>query len=195
MLQITDISDPRLPLFRSLLRYRAAYPDETVTVGQMLGFLSRNTGCFERSTEEGHFTGSAWLVHPDNSTFLLTHHRKLGKWLQLGGHADGNHDVLDVAIKEAVEESGIKDIEVLQTEIFDVDIHRIPARTGEPEHLHYDVRYLLRSRSASYCVSNESHDLAWINADELHHFTQEHSMLRMTSKWNAIKSQFSSTLP
>ena len=195
MPQITDISDPRFPLFESLNRYRSRYPDEQGTVDQMLHFLTRETYCFERTTTEGHFTGSAWIVHPHNSSFLLTHHRKLNKWLQLGGHADGNHDLLEVAVKEAVEESGIEDISVLQTEVFDVDIHVIPPRRNEPEHLHFDVRYLLRSHTDAYNVSSESHDLAWIHADNLHQYTQEHSMLRMTSKWNVIRDRYLSTHP
>lgn len=194
MTQITDISDPRFQLFESLQRYRAVYSDEQETVDQMLRFLSKESNCFKRTTAEGHFTGSAWVVHPDNDMFLLTHHRKLNKWLQLGGHADGNHNLLDVAVKEAIEESGIDDIVVLQPTVFDIDIHVIPARRDEPEHLHYDVRYLLRSCSTMYHVSRESHDLAWIRADELHQYTQEHSMLRMTSKWNDIKDRYSSTL-
>ena len=129
-------------------------------------------------------TGSAWVVSPDSSQVLLTHHRKLNLWVQLGGHADGNTDVFDVAIQEAREESGIESIAAVSTAVFDVDIHRIPQRKNEPEHFHYDVRFALQvTDSENYIVSDESHDLQWIEVARLHEKTSETSMLRMAQKW------------
>ncbi len=149
-----------------------------------LDFVSRNPDCFERSLQEGHVTGSAWIVDTVGTHVLLTHHRKLGQWFQLGGHADGEPDVAKVAMQEAREESGLAELRFVSDEIFDIDIHLIPARKGDPEHYHYDVRFALQSVGADdFTVSEESLDLAWVELEKLTDFTTEESMLRMARKW------------
>jgi len=148
-----------------------------------MDFVKAEPACFDRATPAGHITGSAWIVGPDDRSVLLTHHRKLDCWLQLGGHADGDSDVLAVAHKEAQEESGMADFEQVSSGIFDLDIHPIPARKNEPEHWHYDVRYLLRPiGSTDYTVSEESHDLRWVDVDGVAALTTDSSMLRMAAK-------------
>jgi 8-oxo-dGTP pyrophosphatase MutT (NUDIX family) len=123
-------------------------------------------------------------VNAAGTEILLTHHKKLNRWLQLGGHADGDTDVLAVALREAREESGLDGIEIFSREIFDIDIHRIPPRGKDPEHDHYDVRYVFRQLGRdAYTVSEESHDLAWVEIDGLERYTEEVSMLRMAEKW------------
>lgn len=176
----------RQELLAALDRYLLRFPDEETVVRVMMDFVGREAGCFERSTTEGHITGSAWLVDPSGTRTLLTHHRKLGRWLQVGGHADGDGRVQEVARREAIEESGIVDLDAIGMEIFDVDIHTIPARRDEPEHLHYDVRYAFRARHDRHVVSAESLDLAWVPIDELHVVTTEPSILRMAEKWKTL---------
>ncbi|MCH1408572.1 MAG: NUDIX hydrolase, partial [Verrucomicrobiales bacterium] len=157
--------------------------DEADTARSVIDFVERNSDCFDRSLNEGHITGSAWIVDSSGTNTLLTHHRKLGIWLQLGGHADGESDVLSVAMDEAVEESGLTSLEVVCEEIFDLDVHGIPARKNEPAHFHYDVRFLFRQTGAEdYIVSEESHDLAWVPMAELESYTCEWSMRRMRDK-------------
>ena len=173
----------RQPLLDQLADYAAKYPDEAETVARFIDFVRSEGDCFERSLAVGHVTGSAWIVNADGSQVLLTHHRKLDRWLQLGGHADGDPDVFAVAMKEAREESGLNDFEPVGDGIFDLDIHPIPARKSDPEHLHYDVRYLLRATGATdYIVSDESHDLRWVPLDEVTTLTTEDSMTRMVRK-------------
>ena len=115
---------------------------------------------------------------------LLTHHRKLGRWLQLGGHADGDADLAQVALREAEEESGLVDL-VVHADIFDIDRHAIPARGSEPEHWHYDVRFVVRAAgSEDFAISEESLALAWkpvaeIAADP----ASDESLRRMATKW------------
>ncbi|MDZ7646212.1 MAG: NUDIX hydrolase [Cytophagales bacterium] len=92
----------------------------------------------------GHITGSAWIVDPSNTQALLVHHAKLNKWVQPGGHADGDENILQVALREAEEETGLKNFKVLSDPPFDVDIHLIPERADFPEHFHFDIRYLLK---------------------------------------------------
>lgn len=83
--------------------------------------------------------------------------------MQPGGHADGDTDTLRVAIREAEEESGIRGIVPVSCDIYDIDIHLIPARPASEEagHWHYDVRYLLQAPHEDYIISDESDDLAW----------------------------------
>lgn len=143
--------------------------------------------CFERSLVRGHVTGSAWLLSPDEKCVLLTHHKKLGRWLQVGGHADGHSDALEVALREAREESGIDEIVPFSTEILDIDIHEIPERPGEPAHLHYDVRFVLRALSDACVPSDESHEIRWVPIDDLESRTTSPSITRMRDKWLAMR--------
>jgi len=165
--------------------YGRRHPAEAAVVARFLALLDDRPGCFHRDCWAGHITGSAWLVDAGGCEVLLTHHRKLDLWVQLGGHSDGDPDTSAVAQREAEEESGLA-VELLSPQIFDLDIHPIPARRNDPEHLHFDVRYAFVSRSGrDYRVSDESHDLAWVPIDEVHRYTAEESMLRMARKWSA----------
>jgi len=127
-------------------------------------------------------TGSAFVLSPDRQAVLLTHHRKLNRWLQLGGHCDGIADARFVAMKEAYEESGLARVRLLSQDVFDVDIHEIPARDPEPAHLHYDVRYLMVAEAGSVSVSSESLDLAWVPLADLERYSKADSVLRMRDR-------------
>lgn len=179
----------RQPLLDQLLTYRSRHPEEAETVDRFIAFVREQPRCFERSLAMGHVTGSAWIVDGEGTRVLLTHHRKLDCWLQLGGHADGDPDVGAVALREAQEESGIADFLPEDDGIFDLDIHPIPARGEVPGHDHYDVRYVLRVEGRPmYVVSEESHDLQWVSADGIDAYSTEESMLRMARKWSARTS-------
>ncbi len=149
-------------------------------------FLHSAPRVFERDHASGHFTGSAWLVSADGARVLLTHHRKLDRWLQLGGHADGEMDLAQVALREAGEESGLRNLRV-EPAIFDLDRHRIPARASEPEHWHYDVRYVVRAGADErFVINHESHALAWRPAQEVaDDITLDASLRRMAHNWLA----------
>ncbi len=178
----------RAALSRLLETYRDQYPHESATIERYRAFIEANPDCFKRSLLTGHATGSAWLVNQQMTHVLLTHHRKLNIWVQLGGHADGNSDLRNVAWREASEESGIADIEVLSDELFDIDIHEIPARGDEPAHFHFDARFALRAGSNDFQVSEESHALEWVEIAKLADKTTEPSMLRMADKWMSINA-------
>ncbi|MCO6465940.1 MAG: NUDIX hydrolase [Bradyrhizobiaceae bacterium] len=173
----------RLSLIEMLIEYGLRYPEEQATVQRYTDFVQAVPDCFERSSQVGHVTAAAWLVDPSRRTVLLTHHAKLNKWLQLGGHADGNGDVHSVALTEAREESGIGEIELLSTQLFDVDIHPIPARGNDPAHFHFDVRFTALAAHTQHVVSSESHDLAWVPIDRIHLYNPEESLVRMATKW------------
>lgn len=186
-LQNDFVSDTRGLVLHMLERYRGQDPRDRLQAAIIERFIRDNPNCFERHNLTGHITGSAWLVDSSGTHVLLTQHKKLGKWLQLGGHADGDPNPLEVAIREAKEESGLNDIVPVIPGIFDVDIHTIPARPGEPAHLHYDIRFALRARSSvPIHKSDESIDLAWISLAELERYSNEESLLRMARKWNEL---------
>ena len=175
-------------LSNALHDYCQRHPDEAGVVDRFRSLLSDRTRCFERDNFlPGHITGSAWLVDESGDHVLLTHHRKLDAWLQLGGHSDGDTNTAAVARREAEEESGLA-VELLSDEILDIDVHEIPARKTDPAHFHFDVRFALVSRSGrGYTVSDESHDLAWVPVDKMDQYTAEESILRMARKWKALR--------
>ena len=174
----------RFTLIRMLENYFPTAEEEIRFKREMMLFIKENPDCFERSLEKGHITASVWLLSKDKSQALLMHHTKLGKWFQLGGHCDGNPDVLAVAIKEAQEESGIQGIVSVFKDIFDIDIHLIPENSREKAHYHYDVRFLLQVVSDEQLVQNrESKELRWINKELGSLPTQNPSVIRMFKKW------------
>lgn len=174
----------RNDLLSKLRNYREKWPGEKPMADRLIAFTEENPNCFERSLQIGHITGSAWVVNKAGTHVLLTHHKKLDMWLQLGGHADGNADILDAARQEALEESGFQTLETIGTEIFDIDIHLIPERKSEPAHHHHDIRFIFQClENEDYIVSDESHDLAWAEIQSLENYTSEESMLRMKKKW------------
>ena len=186
-------ADRRAPLLDLLDRYRAAMPEDEPTAGLFREFASVYADCLERSCVPGHLTGSAWLVERSGQRVLLTHHRKLNKWLQLGGHADGDGDLARVALREAEEESGLGDL-IVEPAIFDLDRHMIPARANEPAHWHYDVRFVVRTTgSEAFAISDESHALAWRGIPDVAADSGvDVSVRRMALKW---LKRLSSTIP
>ncbi len=179
----------REPLLSLLADYASHHPEESVTSQRFIDFVTAHDDCFERSLQIGHITGSAWVVDASRTKVLLTHHRKLNIWVQLGGHADGETDIAKVVMQEASEESGLSQLSLPDSpQIFDLDIHTIPARKTDPEHLHYDVRMVVyHDGDGDYQINEESHDLAWVEIAKLERFTDEDSMLRMKHKWNRSK--------
>lgn len=174
--------EPILNLLR-LHASNALEPGESAATAGTIAFVETHPDCLLRSCAPGHLTGSAWIVSPDRTRTLLTHHLKLDRWLQLGGHADGDPDLLAVALREAQEESGLARLRVVSTAIFDLDCHWIPARKNEPAHHHYDIRFLLEADPGeSLTQSAESKDLAWVELDRVTAFNAEESIGRMVRK-------------
>lgn len=182
-------TDERAPLCAALLSYMERCPQRAAVAEEILHFVAATPNCFCRSHAAGHITGSAWLLNPAGDKALLTLHRNLKRWMQTGGHADGDPDVLRTALREAEEESGISGIRVLCADIMDVDIHRIPAnpRKGEAEHWHYDIRFLLQAPHEHYVISDESDDLAWWSAADFAARAAEtdEAVLRLARLWRA----------
>jgi 8-oxo-dGTP pyrophosphatase MutT (NUDIX family) len=139
---------------------------------------------FSRNRVEGHFTGSAFVVSSDGLRTALTHHRKLGRWLQPGGHADGDCDLRRVALRETGEETGLTDLGV-EDGIFDIDRHWIPDRPGESGHWHYDVRFVVRAGDDEcFTLTQESNALAWWPIEQVANDAAfDLSLRRMATRW------------
>ena len=164
----------------------AAAPSQTTRL--FVDFAAAHVDCCERTCVPGHFTGSAWLVSADGERALLLHHRKLGIWVQPGGHADGDGDLAAVALREAEEETGLPGL-CPEGGVFDLDRHLIPPRGSDPAHFHYDVRFVLRAgASEAFVVNGESHAMAWRPIREIATDPEaDESVRRMARKWLAKK--------
>ena len=173
----------RSALLPQLENYTSAYSEENVFKNQFIELL-QHPDAFQRTHLPGHITGSAWIVDASKKMALLIHHAKLNRWLQPGGHADGDENVLRVALREAEEETGVKNFEILKEGIFDLDIHPIPNRKDFPEHLHYDIRYLVQADTVDELIlSDESLNVGWISFDTISSWTDNNpSINRMVEK-------------
>ena len=158
---------------------------------RMLERLDATPHCFARTDFPAHFTGSALVVSADRQSALLHHHRKLDRWMQFGGHCEDDADILEVAQREALEESGIEGLKAASEIPFDLDIHEIPARpaTGEPAHFHYDVRFLfIAPESARFTVSEESLQLRWFDSRQWTDLALSSGLRRLLEKWEKLRA-------
>ena len=183
----------RRDLLDMLDRYEQRYPNERDVAARIRALVAEHPDCFNRTCRPGHVTASAWVTTERRDRVLLVHHRKLDRWLQPGGHADGQSDVPAAALREAAEETGLPRLRLSNESgsatPLDLDIHIIPARYDaagallEDAHEHHDVRFLVIAEGdLTPQVSDESHAVRWFTADELHAATDEESVLRMWRK-------------
>ncbi|MFI8716545.1 NUDIX hydrolase [Stenotrophomonas sp. NPDC077464] len=174
-----------------LAGYARRHPEHAALADEFSTLLDDPENPFLRERLAGHFTGSAWLVSADGERVLLTHHRKLNRWLQLGGHADGVRDLARVALTEAEEESGLTGLVLEDGELFDIDKHWIPERPDVPGHWHYDARYVVRALGSEvFAISEESLALAWREVTDVANAAiatpdGDDSLPRMAKRWLA----------
>lgn len=172
----------RLDFIEELKTYRTSYSEEEIMLIRMISFVEKHENCFERSLEIGHMTASCWVLNVQTSQVLLLFHKKLQKWLQPGGHCDGNQNIREVAEKELEEETGLR-ISSDDLAIFDVDIHTIPQKGEIAEHEHFDVRFLFKfDGSQTAQVNHESEGLQWVSISDLVGDETENSIKRMAQK-------------
>jgi 8-oxo-dGTP pyrophosphatase MutT (NUDIX family) len=134
----------------------------------------------DRTTRPGHLTGSAFVVDADGGRFVLLHHAKLRRWLQPGGHADGEANLAAVALREATEETGVAGLRVDPVPL-DADVHEVRP-PGEDPHLHLDVRYLVVAPPGAELAGNhESTDLRWVRWDELDRYAPDDGLRRLAA--------------
>ncbi len=176
---------------QALTAHTPADQEEENHRDEILRFVSANTQrWWMRATQSGHVTGSAWILNFARTHALLLHHAKLNRWVQPGGHLDDS-DASPVAgaMREALEETGLANLQLVSDALFDVDVHSIPARdarpgksTMEPAHLHYDARYLIIAADADVTISEESLDAKWMLLEDLAQPATERSIARLAEK-------------
>jgi len=174
----------RQSLLQLLAHYKTPCLEEMAMVERTRRFVSQHEDCFKRIAI-GHVTASAWVLNPARTHVLMMHHRKLDLWLQPGGHADDNPDILSVALQEVAEESGVDPVQVrlLSEDVFDVDIHTIHASEHDARHEHFDIRFLVEIDDQIPLPGNdESHEIGWIPLTQVLHFHNARSFYRMLQK-------------
>ncbi|HEX9163406.1 MAG TPA: NUDIX domain-containing protein [Thermoanaerobaculia bacterium] len=172
-------------LLEELRRYQPADALEAQHHRAILDLLGYGRSPFSRSEfVPGHITASCFILDPDSGRLLLHHHRRLGRWLQMGGHVEPGESVLEAALREGAEESGLTDLVAMTDEVVDIDVHEIPAAKGEPDHAHFDIRYVAFTTQPSALTldPNESYKLAWVKLEDAIPMMNEKASLRTIAK-------------
>ena len=195
--RLLSADDPELAPSSDPARSRRRL-EEAVWVGagrdaerdRILTLLDDHAGALaDRVTAPGHLTGSALVVDATHERVLLLLHTKLGRWLQPGGHADGDHELAGVALKEATEETGIDGLRVLVPAV-DVDVHRVDHRDALGEHLHLDLRFVvIAPPGAVEDPNHESLDHRWVTWDELPDAVDEEGIVRLARAGRAALAE------
>lgn len=154
---------------------------------RILTWIDTHDDALYRTCLDGHLTGSAVIIDPSRPATLLIHHKKLQMWLQPGGHADGEGDLAAVALREAEEETGLTDLTVLVPAI-DLDIHSIPARGDEPEHLHLDVRFVVLAQPGAIADPDEIETMgaSWVSPDDPEQLITTDELRRLVDRAFAV---------
>jgi 8-oxo-dGTP pyrophosphatase MutT (NUDIX family) len=151
----------------------------------IVNLLTNGEAAFSRDHfGPGHLTASCFIIDPATHRLLLHHHRRLGRWLQMGGHVEPDEFPPQAALREGAEESGLRDLRLLRASILDLDVHPIPAAKGEPDHHHFDVRYVAITNEPGTIArdANESNDLAWFDFDRAAELMSEDASTRAIRK-------------
>jgi 8-oxo-dGTP pyrophosphatase MutT (NUDIX family) len=169
--------DQVLEILQAALQFDERDGQERRTIA---AFVRENPDCLLRSNLAGHLTASAFVTDRERRHLLLIHHKALGRWLQPGGHADGDPDLRAVARREVLEETGLAALDLVTPRPFDLDIHSIPERRGVPAHLHYDVRFLFEADRGLALQGDERevHGAAWVPLSDLPGLGVDESVLR-----------------
>ena len=165
--------------------YLSKYSEDSHAL-HVLEFLDNYENFWQRDNFYGHITSSAWVVNETRDKVLLTHHKKLDIWIQLGGHIEAeDNTIYETCERELREESGLKEFKLLSNEIFDIDVHKFPrSANGFPEHFHLDIRFLFQGNSDEKINFDllESNEVVWIPINEVENYQNARSVMRMLEK-------------
>ncbi len=171
-------------LIEKLTNYQPMTTEEKESREFMISFANATEDCFDRTQLAGHFTGSSWIINQSWDKVILLNHVKLSRWLQPGGHCDGNPVILETAMKEAEEETGLKNLRLISEEIFDIDAHSVK-HDENPEHIHYDVRFLFEADDTEELILEEgkAKEVKWVPLEDIQNLVNnEESIMRMLDK-------------
>ena len=170
-----------MDLAEQILRYTPVNEQEEKDKAILLEWLSSGKDVFSRKNTTAHFTASSWVVNPARTKVLMIYHNIYDSWAWMGGHADGETDLLYVAEKEAKEESGIKNLRPVSEEIASIEIVTVSGheKRGEyvPSHLHLNVTYILEAEEEQeiFIKPDENSGVMWIDVDDIKN--------KSTEKW------------
>lgn len=178
----------REKLINLLMNYKPDNNLEKEQKTEIIDFINKDDNFYKRDNMPGHLTGSAWIISQDRKKALLTHHIKLGKWIQLGGHVDGDEDIFETSLREAKEETGLSSIRVLSEDIFDIAVFWVPKSGSQEAHYHYDIRFLFEAddKEELKIDKNESADLRWVPIEDVYKYETEEALIRMAEKTYSI---------
>ena len=147
----------------------------------ILGWIRNNENAFSRENTVAHMTASAWVVNRERTRVLMVYHNIYNSWSWLGGHADGETDLLSVAIREVKEEAGISNVHPVSEEIFSMESLTVDGHVKKEKyvssHLHFNITYLLEAvpEEAGSIKADENSGVAW--------FSPEEALERSTEPW------------
>lgn len=177
-------------LIELLEKHNPYNSEEKESRDKILKFLYENDNFTGRDNKIGHITGAAWIVSKDRKKVLLTHHLKLNMWLQLGGHVEGEESILETAMREGREESGLTSLRCLSKDIFDVDVHLFPKRGEVEAHYHFDIRFLLEGDEHEKIKpqQSETKEIKWVSLEEIPLYSNEETIRRMADKTKILQT-------
>ena len=161
-----------MKIVEEIKKYRPCNAQEQRDQALILDFLEKNGDAFLQSNLLAHMTASSWIVNPERTKTLMVYHNLYDSWSWTGGHADGETDLLSVALREAREETGIEHVRPLSPEIFSLEVLTVDGheKRGEyvPSHLHMNVTYLLEAEESDtlHICREENSGVAWFTLEE-----------------------------
>ncbi len=174
----------------AIAAYRPSDPRELGFQERMLELLGLSAPTSRSHFLPGHLTASAFVLSPDRAAVLLILHRKLGLWLQPGGHLEPSDESLAAAARrEVAEEVGLELPASAAGAVFDLDIHTIPARKDEPEHEHFDVRFCFHAPTLAFKINDEVVEARWAALSQIDQLTTDESVLRVARKLSRSLNQ------
>jgi 8-oxo-dGTP pyrophosphatase MutT (NUDIX family) len=175
---------PSTAMALALVRAFEASPEEEKSRELILALLECTEGPFSRDQfHPGHITCTAAVLNPNSRHVLLMHHHRHLRWLLPGGHVEESDVTLsDTARREAVEETAVAIPLGGPAVLVGLDVHGIPARKGEPFHLHHDLVFTFNANSEEFALSDEAPEVAWCAMDEFERYQLPSSIRRAVER-------------